>query len=134
MKIYLNIFKYKKSKPDNYSLNGSITEVQEYENSHQTYGSPKITQVLNMKHKKVSRSYVARLMEKMNLKSKVRRKYKITIDSNYTYQTADNLLQRNFSANGLSQKWVSDITYIKTGKLSLFLKSFKIRRSFTHSR
>lgn len=92
----------------------SVLIRQEYENSHQTYGSPRITQVLNMQHKKVSRSYVARLMKKMNLKSKVRRKYKITTDSNHVYQAADNLLQRNFSAAGLSQKWVSDITYIKT--------------------
>ncbi|WP_140936801.1 IS3 family transposase [Sphingobacterium lumbrici] len=33
---------------------------QEYENSHQIYGSPRITQKLKKKNKLVSRSYVAR--------------------------------------------------------------------------
>lgn len=85
----------------------------EYEDSRQIYGSPRVTQALKRKHTQVSMSYVARLMNKLNLRSKIRKKYKVTTDSNHSYQVAENLLQRDFSADALSQKWVGDITYIK---------------------
>jgi len=71
---------------------------QEFENSRQIYGSPRITQEL----------------KKLNLRSKIRKKYKVTTDSSHSYQVAENLLQRDFSVDALSQKWVGDITYIKT--------------------
>src|SRR5690606_39562149 len=70
---------------------------QEYENSHQIYGSPRITHELKKKNKQVSRSYVARLMKKLNLRSKIRRKYKVTTDSSHSYAIAENLLGRDFS-------------------------------------
>ncbi|MET3114958.1 transposase InsO family protein [Pedobacter sp. CG_S7] len=53
-------------------------------------------------------------MEKLNLLSEIRKKFKVRTDSNHTYEVAKNLLQRDFSADNLSQKWVSDITYINT--------------------
>lgn len=87
---------------------------QEYENSHQIYGSPRIAQELKKKQWQVSRSYVGRLMKKLSLRSKIRKKYKVTTDSSHSYGIAKNLLGRDFSADALSQKWVGDITYIKT--------------------
>jgi putative transposase len=53
-------------------------------------------------------------MKKLNLRSYIRKKYIVTTDSNHNYQVAENLLQRDFSADALFQKWVGDITYIKT--------------------
>jgi len=38
----------------------------------------------------------------------------VTTDSSHSYAIAENLLGRDFSAGALSQKWVGDITYIKT--------------------
>src|SRR5690606_16072628 len=76
---------------------------------------------LKKKDRQVSRSYVARLMKKMNLRSKIRKKYKVTTDSRHSYRVAENLLQRDFSAAALSQKWVGDITYIKTGSGWMYL-------------
>ncbi|WP_312355919.1 hypothetical protein [Aminipila sp.] len=38
----------------------------------------------------------------------------MTTDSSHSYAIAENLLGRDFSAGALSQKWVGDITYIKT--------------------
>lgn len=87
---------------------------QEYENSHQIYGSPRITEVLKRKNHQVSRSYIARIMKKLNLRSKIRKKYKVTTDSSHTYDVVKNILNREFTADALSQKWVGDITYIKT--------------------
>lgn len=95
----------------------------EHERSHRIYGSPRITVELNKKDHIVSRSYVARLMKKMHLRSKIRKKFKVTTDSGHTHQLAENLLQRDFSADGLSQKWVGDITYIWTGSGWLYLST-----------
>ncbi|MCT1523793.1 DDE-type integrase/transposase/recombinase [Sphingobacterium hotanense] len=38
----------------------------------------------------------------------------MTTDSSHSYAIAENLLGSDFSAGALSQKWVGDITYIKT--------------------
>lgn len=92
-----------------------------YEQSHQIYGSPRITQELNKASHKVSRSYVARLMKRLHLRSKTRKKYRVTTDSSHRYPVAKNLLGRDFSANALSQKWVGDITYIRTGSGWIYL-------------
>ena len=93
-----------------------------FEKSDQIYGSPRVWQELrNSKKTCISRSYVARLMKRMHLRSKVRKKYVVTTDSNHAYDLAENLLQRDFSADGICQKWVGDITYIKTGTGWLYL-------------
>ena len=60
-------------------------------------------------------------MKKIGLRSLIRKKYKLTTDSKHSFKIADNLLKRNFSVDGLSQKWVGDITYIKTGTGWLYL-------------
>ena len=85
------------------------------------YGSPRITAELHKEGDLISRSYVARLMKKHGIRSKVKKKYKITTDSSHSYRIAENLLQRDFSADALSQKWVGDITYIHTNKGWLYL-------------
>lgn len=84
-------------------------------------GSPRITAELHKEGDLISRSYVARLMKKHGIRSKVKKKYKITTDSSHSYRIAENLLQRDFSADALSQKWVGDITYIHTNKGWLYL-------------
>ncbi|WP_200978017.1 IS3 family transposase [Echinicola sp. 20G] len=79
------------------------------------FGSPRITAALNDKGRSISRSYVSRLMNRIGIRSKIRKKNKVTTDSTHSYSLAENLLQRDFSAKSLSQKWVGDITYIRTG-------------------
>ncbi len=95
--------------------------IKEFEDSNKLYGSPRITQQLKRKNIEISRPYVARLMKKIGLRSLIRKKYKLTTDSKHSFKIADNLLKRNFSVDGLSQKWVGDITYIKTGTGWLYL-------------
>lgn len=60
-------------------------------------------------------------MKKLNLRSKIRRKYQVTTDSSHKYGVAENLLGRDFFADALSQKWVDDITYIKTASGCTYL-------------
>jgi transposase InsO family protein len=44
-----------------------------------------------------------------------------TTDSDHEYAIAENHLNRDFSAQGTGQKWVSDLTYIRTGEGWLYL-------------
>lgn len=92
-----------------------------HKDSGYIYGSPRITAELHKEGDVVSRSYVARLMKKHGIRSKVKKKDKITTDSSHSYRIAENLLQRDFSADALSQKWVGDITSIHTNKGWLYL-------------
>jgi len=49
------------------------------------------------------------------------RKYKATTDSNHAFNIAPNLLDQDFSADALNQKWAGDISYIWTGEGWLYL-------------
>ncbi len=44
-----------------------------------------------------------------------------TTDSDHGYAIAENHLNRDFSAPSTGQKWVSDLTYIRTGEGWLYL-------------
>lgn len=85
-----------------------------YDNSRQTYGSPRITKQLKRKGINVSRPRVARLMKQANIRSIVKKKYVVTTDSQHTYRTFENLVDRNFTPGQPGKTWVSDITYIAT--------------------
>jgi transposase InsO family protein len=89
--------------------------------SKQTYGSPSISKEMEHQGIKASRVRVAKLMRLAGLKSKVKRKYRITTDSNHKYPVAENHLRRNFSPTEINKAWVSDITYIRTKQGWLYL-------------
>lgn len=87
-----------------------------YDNSERRYGSPRITAELRANGIKVSRVLVARIMRKNNIRSIIKRKYKVTTDSSHSYPVVDNVLNRNFTADDKNKAWVSDITYIATSE------------------
>ena len=89
--------------------------------SEATYGSPRITEELNAQGIKVSEPRVARLMKRHGIRAIRRRKFVVTTDSKHNYPVADNKLNRNFTVDAPGKVWVSDITYIKTGKGWLYL-------------
>ncbi|GLU54705.1 transposase [Dyadobacter frigoris] len=93
-----------------------------YEENKGCYGSPRVTAELQAKGFQISRPRVARVMRKIGLKSIVRKKYRIkTTDSNHACQVSENYLNRDFTAENLGEKWVSDLTYIKTGEGWVYL-------------
>lgn len=117
-------YRWLKRKPsqrqlDNQRLDAEIREI--YDGSKGRYGSPKITQELRDRGRRVGKNRVARRMRKAGLRSKVRRKYRVTTDSKHNFPVAPNLLERDFSAPVPDKVWVSDITYLatKTGWLYL---------------
>ena len=89
--------------------------------SHEIYGSPTITVELNNAGIPTSRGMVSRLMKKNGIKSRVKRKYKATTDSNHNLPVAENILNREFTAASRDTKWLSDITYIWTDEGWLYL-------------
>jgi transposase InsO family protein len=77
---------------------------------------------LQARGQRVSRPRVARLMKSANLRSIIRKKFRIsTTDSQHQYPISKNHLQRNFQVNSPGKVWVSDITFIPTRKGWLYL-------------
>jgi len=89
--------------------------------SHEIYGSPTITVELNNAGTRAGRGMVSRLMRKNGIKSRIRKKYKATTDSNHNLPVAENILNREFTADSRDKKWLSDITYIWTNEGWLYL-------------
>lgn len=92
-----------------------------FQESEETYGSPKIHEDLVEEGIRCSKNRVARLMRVNGLKSVRKKKFKVTTDSAHSHPVADNVLSRDFTADAPNQKWVGDITYIKTGEGWLYL-------------
>jgi len=69
----------------------------------------------------VSRKRISTIMKDLNLKVKMKRRYKNTTDSNHNLPIAPNILNRDFYASNSDEKYVGDITYIPTGEGWLYL-------------
>lgn len=93
-----------------------------YQHSKKRYGSPKITKELRDRGWSISRPRVARIMRSEGIRSIICKKFRgATTDSKHSLPVAENILNRNFSANREGQKWVSDITYIPTRQGWMYL-------------
>lgn len=81
--------------------------------SDRTYGSPRVWAELWSRGWRVSRKRVARLMRLAGIyairKQGYRRRKKST-----AFPAAPNILQQDFSARRINQKWLADIAYIAT--------------------
>lgn len=105
---------------ENASLLKEILRI--YEESRGAYGCRKITHEVNRKSDKpVNHKRVERIMRQNGIRSKTRRKYKATTNSKHSLPVAENILNRDFKADGPGQKMVSDITYIPTDEGWLYL-------------
>lgn len=92
-----------------------------YFGSKKTYGSPRIYQALKAESVRCSRSHIIRIMQQQGLAGIQRRKYCVTTQSDHDLPVADNILNRDFKAEKVNQKWVSDISYIRTNEGWLYL-------------
>ena len=98
-------------------LADKIRECQEH--SHRTYGYRRVHIWLERQGIHKNPKTVLRVMQKYNLLSEVRRKkYHNYTNGIYVYK---NHLARDFHADRPNQKWVTDISYIKTGQGFLYL-------------
>ncbi|WP_370690498.1 IS3 family transposase [Nitrosomonas sp.] len=85
------------------------------------YGSPRMVRELRDRGFPDSEKRVERLMRENGIRTRHKRRYKVTTDSKHNLSIAPNLLDRNFNPVAPNQVWTSDITYLWTGEGWLYL-------------
>jgi putative transposase len=104
----------------NAQLSARIRE--SFEQSEHTYGSPRVWRDLKDWGECCGKNRVARLMRQARLRA--RHKRRCAPRDRHTrveHSIAPNLLQRQFKASAVNQKWVADFTYVWTGRGWLFV-------------
>jgi putative transposase len=89
--------------------------------SKRRYGSPRIHEDLKADGEQVSRKRVARLMREDGLVGRKKKRFVRTTDSKHGLPIAPNRLRRDFTAQKPNQRWVGDISYLRTAEGWLFL-------------
>lgn len=87
----------------------------------QRYGSPRIYRTLRAQGETVSEGTIARLMRKEGIVAQHKRSFKRTTQRDARLPVVDNHLQQDFTAHKPNQKWVADMTYLKTSEGWLYL-------------
>ena len=90
------------------TLTVSIQKI--HQESRGTYGALRVQAVLADDELRVSRARITRLMKAAGLKVRYKRKFCTTTNSRHRHPVAENLLDREFTADQLNQKWVTDVT------------------------
>jgi putative transposase len=92
-----------------------------FEQSGQTYGSPRVYAELKAQGIRCGRRHVARLMREAGLNATPARRRVITTQRDGRDRSVSNLLDRDFTAQAPNRKWVVDITAIGTEEGTLYL-------------
>jgi putative transposase len=101
-------------------LTARITEL--FTLRRKVYGSPRIWSDLVLDDgERIGRKRVERLMRQAGLSGLQEKKWKATTIRVPGVRVADDLLDRDFSATGPNQRWVADITYLRTWEGWLYL-------------
>lgn len=87
-----------------------------------TYGHRRIhTDVTEDDQIQCCKETVRQVMKDIGIQGKHKKAYVVTTDSNHDNPIAPNRLKRDFSSTAPNQKWLGDITYIRTMKGWLYL-------------
>jgi putative transposase len=92
-----------------------------YQASRQVYGYRRVHRALLAAQMACGRNRVARLMRQAGLRAKRYRRYRVTTHSRHRRPVAPNHLARRFAAAAPNEKWVSDITFVRTHQGWLYL-------------
>ena len=104
---------------ENEKLAAAIKDI--HEGSRNTYGSPRVHAELRDKGYRIGRNRVARLMREHRIRSKVKKRFKVTTHSKHRLPVAENLLQGDIQVYRPNRVWVSDITYIRSREGWLYM-------------
>ena len=98
-----------------------------YAASHQTYGYRRIAiQLQQSLGLVINHKTVLRLMRKLGIRSRARKpKMYKRLEESGTYHHYPNVLNRDFTATQPNQKWVTDVTYIRTQQGWAYLSTIK---------
>jgi len=95
---------------------------QVHQENRGVYGSPRVCRVLQAQGQSVCENTVAKVMRQQQIRAKTNKMFvPRTTDSRHEQPVAQNLLDRDFVAEGPNRKWVTDITYIPTDEGWLYL-------------
>lgn len=86
-------------------------------------GSPRKTQELRRRGRRVGHNRVARLMREGQLGARPRKPYRVTTESNHGHPVKENVLNRQFTVSAANRVWVSDITCIATAEGWMYLSA-----------
>ena len=89
--------------------------------SRRIYGSPRVHAGLIEAGESCCVNHVAKVMRDNGIRSKVKRKFKLTTDSKHSHPETPNKLDRQFEQKAPNQVWTADITFIPTGEGWLYL-------------
>ncbi len=92
-----------------------------YKASYETYGAPRIHADLLDAGIRMGRKRVARLMREAGLRGISRRRFVKTTHRDKRARTANDLVERNFTATQPDELWVADVTFVPTATGFLFL-------------
>ncbi|MDN5070048.1 IS3 family transposase [Aliarcobacter butzleri] len=94
-----------------------------FEQARSTYGTRRLKVILSKRYGLiVSRRKIQKSLSQMNLKVKMKRRYKIiTTTSNHKLPISPNHLERDFYSPNSNKAYVGDITYIPTNEGWLYL-------------
>ena len=87
-----------------------------FEGSKRRYGSPRVHEDLLEQQEHVSRKRVIRLMQEEGLQARKRKRFKVTTMSQHDQPVAPNVLDRQFTAAAVNQRWVGDTTEFVIGE------------------
>jgi transposase InsO family protein len=92
-----------------------------FKSSRGSYGSRRMMEQLGKDGFPIGRFKTRRLMRELGLKAKAPRRYKVTTDSRHSFQTAPNVLDRQFDVQTPDSVWTADISYVWTLEGWLYL-------------
>lgn len=84
--------------------------------STRRYGSPRIHRALRKRGIRVGRKRVARVMRENGIVGRLKRRFRVTTDSNHPNPIAPNLVARDFAPEAPNKVWAGDVTYIATSE------------------
>lgn len=98
---------------------------QAFEDSRQTYGTPRLKEVLAQAGYQVSRARIARLMAEMGLVAKASRlRRKTSLSQRAAHKgPLENKVEMNFEREHLNQVWLADMSELQTSEGKLYISS-----------
>lgn len=92
-----------------------------FSNAKRRYGTPRLTDELRAQGVVYNIKTVAASLRRQGLRAKASRRFSPVSYREHGLPVSENLLKQDFYASGLNQKWVGDITSLRTGEGWLYL-------------